>query len=323
MKNVELKKTRVSRVKISIAMTTYNGEKYICDQLRSILSQTRQPDEIIVCDDCSTDSTVNTVKEFMLNQHSKIDWKVHVNKENLGFTENFLKSASMTSGDIIFFSDQDDIWDARKIESMYEVIRSKNCSAVICSFLCINENGENNNTLLNYLRLGLGRTKKLGFSYQIKKLSCSGMALCVKRNLLMEGIPIIRNHKLTFDTPLGLLAAAKGELYWIQKNLVRYRVHSSNTSTPHYSIASRLKDKEYNLLARKTRLKNYYACKYELNKYLSERESECLNKEIHNIEHSISYLEKRDSLNLFKQLLVYNPMSNFTIKLLNLLLSII
>jgi len=92
---------------ISVALCTYNGELYLREQLESILKQTFPPDEIIICDDGSTDTTIKILEEF--RRKSFIPVKVYYNKENLGVSKNFEKAISLCSGDIIFLSDQDDV----------------------------------------------------------------------------------------------------------------------------------------------------------------------------------------------------------------------
>ena len=87
--------------KISVALCTYNGEIYLREQLESILEQTLPPDEIIICDDGSTDATIKILEEFRRKSFTSV--KVYCNKENLGVSKNFEKAISLCSGDIIFF----------------------------------------------------------------------------------------------------------------------------------------------------------------------------------------------------------------------------
>ena len=93
--------------KISVAMTTYNGEKYIEKQLESLRLQTRKIDEVIICDDRSKDNTEKVVTDY-INKYNLTGWKFIVNEKNLGFIENFKKSMRLTTGDYIFLADQDD-----------------------------------------------------------------------------------------------------------------------------------------------------------------------------------------------------------------------
>ena len=94
---------------ISVAMTTYNGEQYIKEQLTSIIHQSRQVNEIIICDDCSKDHTPEIIQSFQ-NQYKDINIKLYINEKNVGYRDNFKKAISLCSGDYIFISDQDDIW---------------------------------------------------------------------------------------------------------------------------------------------------------------------------------------------------------------------
>ncbi len=104
---------------ISIALCTYNGEKYIKEQLESIINQSLPPDEIIICDDCSKDNTEVEVKSVLENW--KGSWKFIINEKNLGYKKNFEKAISLCKGDIIFLSDQDDVWLSLKIKRTMDV----------------------------------------------------------------------------------------------------------------------------------------------------------------------------------------------------------
>ncbi len=105
----------------SIALCTYNGEKYIRQQLESIIGQTLPPDEIVICDDCSKDRTAQVVRETL--QGWAGNWRLVCNEKNLGFKKNFEKAISLCRGEIIYLSDQDDVWDPHKIEIMDAVFR--------------------------------------------------------------------------------------------------------------------------------------------------------------------------------------------------------
>ena len=110
-------------MRISIAMATYNGARYLQEQLDSFLYQTRQPDELIVCDDGSTDATLKILESF--RQQARFAVKVCRNDTNLGFIKNFEKAISLCTGDIVFLSDQDDVWFCNKIEFIEKVYTSK------------------------------------------------------------------------------------------------------------------------------------------------------------------------------------------------------
>jgi len=105
-------------LRVSIAMATYNGEMHIREQLESLASQTRLPDELIVTDDCSNDRTLQIVEEFALTAPFPV--RACKNERNLGFADNFLKAAALCSGDVIAFCDQDDKWLPGKLSTCLE-----------------------------------------------------------------------------------------------------------------------------------------------------------------------------------------------------------
>src|SRR5689334_10550643 len=117
-------------MKISVAMCTYNGEKYLPQQLDSIAAQTRSPDEMIICDDGSTDKSPEICKEFAAKASFTV--KVQINQWKLGIGKNFEQATAMCNGDIIAFSDQDDIWNAQKLERLEAIFAS--CSDIALLF---------------------------------------------------------------------------------------------------------------------------------------------------------------------------------------------
>lgn len=110
-------------MKVSVAMATYNGANYIEEQLDSIFKQTRAVDEVIICDDCSNDNTVSIVEGYIYDNHLQDKWSIKVNEKNLGFGSNFYQAIMKTTGNIIFFCDQDDIWTLDRVQAMTEVMK--------------------------------------------------------------------------------------------------------------------------------------------------------------------------------------------------------
>ena len=101
----------------SVAMSTYNGERFLAEQLSSICAQTRPVDEIVVSDDGSSDGTLRILDDFRL-AHPQIHWKILPSAENHGFRESFLRALKACGGDLIFLCDQDDRWAPGKVETM-------------------------------------------------------------------------------------------------------------------------------------------------------------------------------------------------------------
>ena len=96
----------MEKCRISVALASYNGGNYLKEQLESIYAQSLLPNEVIVCDDCSTDNSIEILNAYK----EKHCLRYFINEKNLGFVKNFDKAISLCSGDYIALSDQDDVW---------------------------------------------------------------------------------------------------------------------------------------------------------------------------------------------------------------------
>jgi glycosyltransferase involved in cell wall biosynthesis len=101
-------------VKISVALCTYNGARYLQEQLDSIQSQSRLPDEVVICDDASQDDTRQLLDAFA--QRAPFPVRLYFNEVNLGYTKNFEQAIGYCSGDVIVLCDQDDVWHPDKLQ---------------------------------------------------------------------------------------------------------------------------------------------------------------------------------------------------------------
>ncbi|WNC30715.1 glycosyltransferase family 2 protein [Thermosynechococcus sp. PKX82] len=213
-------------MRISIAMATYNGEKYLQEQLDSFLNQTRLPDELVVSDDCSTDSTMQILHDFAKNAPFEV--KIYQNEHNLGYARNFENALKLTSGDIIFLSDQDDIWFSEKIEFIINFAQQNTEYLLYMNDaeICL---ADGNSTKLTQL----GQILSLGFS---EKEFTYGCCMAIRRHLKYLALPIPKFH--AHDTWLNRLSNILEVKKVIPSVLQLYRRHGENTSN---WIASRIK----------------------------------------------------------------------------------
>lgn len=124
---------------LSIALCTYNGSRFLREQLDSLASQTRLPDEVVVCDDGSSDCSVKLVEQWA--QEVPFSVRIEVNEQNLGFAANFQKALSLCTGDFVFPSDQDDVWNVNKLEKMADVFEKQpEVGLVFCNAKVVDEN---------------------------------------------------------------------------------------------------------------------------------------------------------------------------------------
>lgn len=221
-------------LKISVAMTTCNGEKYIKEQLNSVLNQLRRPDEVIITDDVSADGTVEIIRSF-IKEHRLTDWKLIINEERLGFKQNFKKAISLTTGDIIFLCDQDDVWCEDKTESLLSLFtKNDRLLAVSSAFTVIDGNGTVSDVGHTGNNHGLicARVKHLLQRIDLKTvMRCNISPGCTSayRRQVAEKYLETTDGTLPHDYELNLIAAAENGLYFYNAPLIKYRIHGGNT----------------------------------------------------------------------------------------------
>lgn len=203
---------------ISIAMATYNGEKYLKKQLDSIYAQTYKKIEVIVTDDCSTDKTVE-----ILEQYSKMHGlKYFINEENLGFVKNFEKAITLCRGEYIALSDQDDIWETDKIHTLYDHIKDN--LLIHSDASLIDESGEI--TASSYTQDSHKVLRKNIIEYFFNN-DVTGCTMMFSKKLLSTVLPMPENT-ISHDWWIAIQAKQQGETIYVPKALVQYRQHENN-----------------------------------------------------------------------------------------------
>jgi glycosyltransferase involved in cell wall biosynthesis len=205
---------------VSVVIATYNGEHYLREQLDSILSQTIQPLEVIIQDDCSNDSTVALIQEYF----SRLPILLKINEKNIGYIRNFEHALSQARGDYIAICDQDDIWEANKLELLLSNIGDS--SLIYSNSLLIDSDANSlNKTLSDKLKNRFISTHSpLSFVYD----NCvSAHAMLFSRSLLPQLFPFPKH--LYFDAWITANAASANGIHYLDQSLVQYRQHSTNT----------------------------------------------------------------------------------------------
>jgi len=299
--------------KISIALTTFNGSRYIIDQLSSLQTQTRIPDEVIICDDCSSDDTVIKVSQFILDHSLSDSWNCYRNETNLGYVENFLNCAQKCTGDLILFCDQDDIWVQEKLETIEDVFRRHNPSAVASTYSMINSKAQKHVSLYSLYKNipRIRKLQKVDLSTYLRLLCSSGKALGFKRELLNEIIQKVHAYNLTYDTPIGAIALFHDGFYILHKPIVKFRVHTSNTSAPSTKFSHRTTDVEHLITSVQHILKMHRFVYQAYSERLSKFEKERLEKSIIMQEKNLIALQQGEIDSAFiTNNLTFNPLVN-------------
>ncbi|WP_281322430.1 glycosyltransferase family 2 protein [Flavobacterium aestivum] len=217
-------------MKTSVAMCTYNGEKYIKAQLESILNQTINIDEIIICDDGSNDNTIELISKFQAENPNKIS--LYSNPINLGSNKNFEKAISICSGDYIFLSDQDDIWKENKVEKIIEYfLANPSTEAVFTNGDLINDKNEkiSTHTLWDsvfFIENKLERPINLFKLMSSKRNMVTGATLCIKKETKDFIFPFPDFKKYYHDEWIAIIIASRKKLDYVTDELISYRIHS-------------------------------------------------------------------------------------------------
>lgn len=222
--------------KVSVVMATYNGESFLLEQLNSLLNQSRRPDEVIICDDCSNDHTVEIVESFIRN--NMLDrWSLVVNKKNLGYIDNFRNALRMADGDIIFLADQDDVWDSEKIREMVKIMEeNSNILSLACSSRLIDKHGKsivkkrnlyysNNNFLHEYVSEGC--LHKVGRSVLVSNIS-QGCTTAYRKQVVKKYCACKEKCIMPHDWAMNIIAENNNGLFFINRELISYRLHNNN-----------------------------------------------------------------------------------------------
>jgi len=217
-------------MKVSVVMCTYNGQRFLPEQLRSLVNQSRMPDELIVCDDCSGDDTLTILNEFSAT--SPFVTSVVTNETNIGVLRNFERALSRATGDVIFLCDQDDVWNQSKVRWMLECFeRDSDTGIVISDAELVDENG---------LPIGVTLWKAFGITnaviaaYETDPLLflltrpniVTGAACAVSRRTLDLALPFPQSMAVLHDAWLGLAAAAKSQAKSEPRLTMKYRQHA-------------------------------------------------------------------------------------------------
>lgn len=207
-------------MKISVCMAAFNGELYIREQIESILKQLKVDDELIISDDNSTDKTSDIVREI---NDPRI--KFIVNNGEKGYAKNFENALKQSSGDIIFLSDQDDVWVENKVEVLLKHL--ENSDMVISNAKIVDSKLQ----VINDSHFLLYNVEK-GFWKNFLKTRYIGACMAFKREVLLKALPFPKQQKYcAHDYWLTIIGEAYFKVSLENRPLLLYRRHGGNASS--------------------------------------------------------------------------------------------
>ena len=213
---------------IDVLMPTYNGEKYIREQIDSILHQTYSQIRLLISDDCSSDHTVEILKEYQ-TKDSRI--MIFEQKENLGVSGNIEFLLKQVKSEFYMFSDQDDVWQSIKIEKSFEKLKRENADLVFGDLEVVDkelkpiQKSFNEFMLLNRKIEKYLHTNRLNYLYNC----VTGCTILSKKEWIPKILPIPKNTKYVLhDHWIGLITSFGGKIAYLPERYIQYRQHGSN-----------------------------------------------------------------------------------------------
>jgi len=209
---------------ISVCMATYNGEKYIKEQVESILRQLAEEDELIVSDDGSTDGTIKILENFGDKRIKIFKHSRDLNNKHPFYpsTKNFENALTKAQGDYIFLSDQDDVWMPDKVKITLPFLKEQD-TLVVSDAWIINENLEKQEKLSKYMPY------KKGYFRNLFKCTTQGCRIAFTKNIKDFCLPF-PNGVIIHDFWIRQLVELKFKVRYIPEPLIFYRQHSNNLS---------------------------------------------------------------------------------------------
>jgi glycosyltransferase involved in cell wall biosynthesis len=221
-------------LKISVAMCTFNGSRFLAPQLESIAAQDRRPDELVVCDDGSSDSCIEIVREF--SRRVEFPTRVVVNDRNLGSTKNFEQAISLCRGGIVVLADQDDVWYRHKLARIEKAFVRSN--AIVAAFsdadLIDDRSHPLGLRLWDSFSFSLAEQKRFANGHALNVLVkhpvVTGATMAFRKEFLDLLTPIPKNH--VHDRWISFLLAASGQIQPIPESLMQYRRYGEQQIGP-------------------------------------------------------------------------------------------
>lgn len=212
-------------MKISVALSTYNGEKYIIEQIKSILYQTKKIDELVISDDASKDNTVKVIEEYLSNKDCA--YLILKHKENQGVSKNFWEAISNCHGDIIFTCDQDDVWKENKVEDTVEVFNNPDVVLAFSDADIVDSDLKSlDKSLWSTLKVETIESEKDLFELLLNHNVITGATTAFRKSMFDSLEPVLDNW--LHDEWIAICSFAYGSIAKINKKLILYRQHENN-----------------------------------------------------------------------------------------------
>jgi glycosyltransferase involved in cell wall biosynthesis len=217
-------------MRISVALCTYNGEKFLKEQIDSILNQSLKVDEIIVCDDISKDNTLSLLEKYSNNNPNL--FKIYKNKINLKSVKNFEKAISLCSGDIIFLSDQDDIWLENKVEDYVNYFNNNpNINVLASNGYCIDQDSNVHEKYAFWDAPQFLRDLNIDIDYfkiitHVSNIA-TGASMALRKSIVSDILPFPLINNFHHDEWIAMISSLNNSFELLNEKYFYYRIHEN------------------------------------------------------------------------------------------------
>ena len=222
---------------VAVVLSTYNGNQYIVEQLDSIRKQTRTPDRVYICDDCSNDNTVYLIRAY-IQENKLTNWILSINTKNKGWKKNFRDLILQCEEDIIFPCDQDDVWYPEKIQEMSAILERRNeIDLLACGYNARYEDKTRKITKrITKDITNSGRVFPIEMDGKFMSVLRPGCAFAV-RSRFCKQISCSWDDSLPHDAMIWRCAVINGSAYLYDKKLLSWRRYDTSSSNPNRNRA--------------------------------------------------------------------------------------
>lgn len=216
--------------KISVLLAVYKPNRtFFRKQLDSINKQTYKNIELIVMDDSDDREEFNQISSIINEHITNIDYKVYANECNIGSNRTFEKLTQIADGDYFAYCDQDDIWEEYKIETLVNEIKKENAVVCYSDLSVIDEDDQQISDSFKKMSKRLNHVYgDKQYSYFLRRNSITGCTMLIHGDIAKQSLPFPKNNEYVHDHWLTLYASCKGRVAYVEKPLIRYRIHSNN-----------------------------------------------------------------------------------------------
>lgn len=225
----------------AVAIALYNGEKFIEMQLDSLRSQTQIPDQVVLCDDGSSDKTVQIVERYIEKYDLADFWMLVKNSQNLGYIWNFYKAISLCTAELVFLCDQDDLWKEDKIEKMSRIMENNgNIDLLSCQYGIIDAEGNQQHSVVERNLPESEMLQAVSVADIMRAYCWPGMVMCLRRTFFEKIYPVIEGKKVAHDLMFAVLAADTGSFYEYHYIGAYHRRHGNNAAREEHRVTKLL-----------------------------------------------------------------------------------